>query len=353
MEYYDIEQDVAAYPEAWCYVVFSRRGPGKTYSALKGSYLNERTIAYTRRIKGDIQMITHEFNGKSMSPYEPIMRDNPDIRVKSEFWNDEGMAVFYHVNEAGEAVGKPITYVLAISNISKYRSFDLSECEWFVVDEFMPLVGQKRIKGEGGGVLDLYMTINRDREARGLDPLKLILFSNTDKISGPLMDTLEIVDDLAEMIYHGDSIRYLEKRGILLHHLTEDKYQFTDENRTAIEKGMAGTAWARAALGGEFAFTDFSNVRKIKPKNYKPIWCFIWHRKQYMVLLNYESAKYHIKEGKVKGVPLYDLSKENDQKRFFLEVVIDIRNECIDNRVTFESYSLYDLIMNYKNFFEV
>ena len=79
----------------------------------------------------------------------------------------------------------------------------------------------------------------------------------------------------------------------------------------------------------------------------------IHNRKQYMVLLNYESAKYHIKEGKAKGVPLYDLSKENDQKRFFLEVVIDIRNECIDNRVTFESYSLYDLIMNHKNFFEV
>ena len=73
MEYYDIEQDVAAYPDAWCYVIFSRRGPGKTYSALKGSYLNDRTIAYTRRTKGDIQMITHEFNGKSMSPYEPIM----------------------------------------------------------------------------------------------------------------------------------------------------------------------------------------------------------------------------------------------------------------------------------------
>ena len=353
MAYYDVRDDLKAYPDAWCYVIFSRRGPGKSYSVCFGSHEDGKTMAYTRRTKGDVKMITKDLNGKSMSPYAPVMRDHPEIKVKAEYWDDESMAVFYDVNDAGETIGKPITYVLALSSISKYRSFDLSECDWFVVDEFMPLVGQKRIKGEGGGVLDLYMTIARDREARGKEPLKLILFSNTDKISGPLMDTLEIVDDLAEMIYHGDSIRYLEKRGILLHHLTEDKYQFTDENRMAIEKGMAGTAWARAALGGEFAFTDFSNVRKIKPKNYKPIWCFIWHRKQYMVLLNYESAKYHIKEGKAKGVPLYDLSKENDQKRFFLEVVIDIRNECIDNRVTFESYSLYDLIMNYKNFFEV
>ena len=353
MEYYDIEQDVAAYPDAWCFVVFSRRGPGKTYGALYGSYINNRTIAYTRRTKGDLKMITHVMNGKTMSPYEPIMRDHPEIKITASYYDDEAIAAFYKTNDEGEAIGAPITYGLAIQQISKYRSIGLVDCEWFVVDEFMPLVGQKRIKGEGGGVLDLYMTISRDREERGLDPLKLILFSNTDKISGPLMDTLEIVDDVAEMVYHGEPVKYLEKRGILLHHLTEEKYRFSDDRRPAIERGMAGTAWARAALGGEFAFTDFSNVRKIKPKNYKPVWCFIWHRKQYVVLLNYESAKYHIKEGEVKGVPLYDLSKENDQKRFFLDVVIDIRNECIDNRVTFESYSLYDLIMNYKNFFEV
>ena len=353
MEYYDVLDDLAQFPDAWCYVVFSRRGPGKTYSALKGAHDLGLTIAYTRRTKGDVQMISHTFNGKSMSPYEPIMRDYPEIRVRSEFWNDEGMAVFYDENDEGEIIGKPITYVLAINNISKYRSFDLSDCAWLVVDEFMPLVGQKRIKGEGPGVLDLYMTIARDREARGLPPLKMILFSNTDKISGPLMDTLEIVDDLAEMIYHHEPVRYIENRGIVLHHLTEEKFRFSDSSRMAIEKGMAGTAWARAALGGEFSYTDFSNVRKINPKNYKPLWSFIWHRTHYVVLLNYESARYYIKQGNIKGVPSYDLSKENDQKRFFLEVIIDIRQECIDNRVTFESYSLYDLIMNYKNFYEV
>ena len=97
MEYYDVLDDLAQFPDAWCYVVFSRRGPGKTYSALKGAHDLGLTIAYTRRTKGDVQMISHTFNGKSMSPYEPIMRDHPEIRVRIRTDQHQAVATDAHV----------------------------------------------------------------------------------------------------------------------------------------------------------------------------------------------------------------------------------------------------------------
>ena len=47
----------------------------------------------------------------------------------------------------------------------------------------------------------------------------------------------------------------------------------------------------------------------------------------------------------------YDLNKENDQKRFWLENGIDLRCECINGNMLFDTYTMYDIIVNYKKFF--
>ena len=49
----------------------------------------------------------------------------------------------------------------------------------------------------------------------------------------------------------------------------------------------------------------------------------------------------------------YDLSLENDQKRFYEEVYFTLRDACINDRFKFKAYSMYDLIINYKKYFNV
>ena len=44
VKYYDIKHDLAAYPDAWCYLIWSKRGPGKTYSTLR--YCIENKILF-------------------------------------------------------------------------------------------------------------------------------------------------------------------------------------------------------------------------------------------------------------------------------------------------------------------
>ena len=35
IKYYDIRDDLNKYPDAWAYLIWSKRGPGKTYSTLR------------------------------------------------------------------------------------------------------------------------------------------------------------------------------------------------------------------------------------------------------------------------------------------------------------------------------
>ena len=49
----------------------------------------------------------------------------------------------------------------------------------------------------------------------------------------------------------------------------------------------------------------------------------------------------------------FDLDRENKQKLFYYMFVIDLRDACIEERFKFEKYSMYDLIINYRKFFDI
>ena len=40
MTYYDIRNDLKRFPDAWCYLIWSSRGPGKTYSTLRSFFVH-------------------------------------------------------------------------------------------------------------------------------------------------------------------------------------------------------------------------------------------------------------------------------------------------------------------------
>ena len=49
----------------------------------------------------------------------------------------------------------------------------------------------------------------------------------------------------------------------------------------------------------------------------------------------------------------YNLDRENEQKLFYYEHAIDLRDACIEERFKFEKYSMYDLLINYRKFFDI
>lgn len=348
--YYHFSEDLQKYPDAWCYIVWSHRGPGKTYSALWHAY-NNYPIIYMKRTTEDVNLITSEnAYGFDPSPYVPLNRDK-GINVKAKEI-EKGIGGFWNIDADGNPDGLPISYVLSLNAIKRFKGFDFSRCEWLLLDEFIPQVGEIVKRGEGEMLLDIYMTIARDRQKRGREPLKLVLFANAEEISTPITNTLEVVDIMADLNASGQNYYYDEERRIMLHHITREEYPMQESEKIGIYSAMKNTAWGAKAFDGEFSNNDFSNVVKKSIKGYKPFIHLHYKQNDYYIYIN-QQGEYYMCNSHASCMFDYDLNKENDRKLFFVEHGIHLKRECIEDKMKFQKYSMYDLIANYKKIFNV
>ena len=349
-KYYDILDDLTTYPGAWCYLVYSERGAGKTYSTLRRSVENKKPFLFMKRTIEDINMLCAK--GKKgasfdISPFKPLNRDFG--------WNikpykvEKGIAGFYHFNEEGEPFGAPLGYAGALTAAKDIKGFDMSEVDYMIFDEFIPKKYERINRNEGDALLDIYMTLRRDRLERGREDLKLICLANATQINNPTMQTLDVIDDAVGLEITGAEFKYLEERGILIHKIPARKSE--NEEKVGIEKAMEGTVWADMSFGGNFAYDDFTSVKHQRLKGYRPIVSYIYKKKQ--VYIYQKEGYFYATSAKSDKVPVFNLSRENEQKRFFNEYVIDLRNACIEDKMQFTDFTMYDLIVNYKKIFKI
>lgn len=349
-KYYFFPDDVRRWPDAWLYVVWSRRGPGKTYSFLRSLYEGGVKFAYMKRTIKDVALICTDKYGLDLSPFVPINRDT-GTNIQPRLIAD-GIGAFYdQTDEDGKPAGAPCSYVLALNAIKEIKGMELSDVDFMCLDEFIPQPGERVSRQEGELLLSIYMTLQRDRMKRGRPPLKLVLFSNADQISTPITNEIEIVDQMAQLQASGNTHLYDEDRQILLHHITTEEIPLQEEEMTGIFRAMAGTAWGRKAFFGDFAGNDFSSVGRTRLKGMRPVCSYSW--KNRTVYIYQGQGEVFACYSRHDGRKHYDLSKESDQKRFYYEHVIDLRSAHIEGKLKTEAYSIYDLIVNYKSFFKI
>lgn len=350
-EYYDIREDLRTYPGAWCYLVWSARGAGKTYSSLRYCKQGEHKFLFLKRTIEDVKLLCMSGRSKGVNfdinPFKPLNRDYG--------WNIQpvsiakGFAGFYHCNEEGKPAGDPIGYCAALSASKDIKGFDMSEVDIMIFDEFIAKKHERVSRNEGEQLLDIYMTIRRDRLVRGKEDLKLICLANATNINNPVFIVLDVVNDAVQMEASNNELFYNRSRQILMHRLPS--IEAPDEEKTGIELAMSGTAWAEMAFSGNFAYDDFTSVRHNRLKGYRP-WCAYTYKKK-TVYIYEKNGHYYATNAKAHIDHVYNLERENEQKKFWYDYVIDLRDECIEDRMLFEEYTMYDLIVNYKKIFEI
>ena len=348
-KYYDIRDDLKAYPDAWCYLVWSKRGPGKTYSSLRMCIEDKKKFVFMKRTIVDVDMLCASGRRTDVnfdiSPFVPLNRDfGWDIKPVKVF---KGIAGFYHCNEEGKPSGDPVGYACALSAAKDVKGFDLSECDFMIFDEFIPKRHERINRQEGDQLMDIYMTVSRDRVQRGRGELKLLCLANATSVNNPTFSILNVVDTAVEMDVLNQE--YHLERGIMMHKIPA--LDVPDEEKTGIEKAMAGTAWADMAFGGHFAYDDFTSVSHKRLKGFHPI-CSYTYKKE-TVYIYEKDGQYYATNAKASGVKNYNLHRENEQKKFFYDYIVDFRDETIEDNFTFQKYSMYDLIINYKKIFEL
>ncbi len=350
--YYDIKDDLQEYPEAWCYLIWSKRGPGKTYSTLRYMVEHGCKFVFLKRTIEDIKMLCATGSRKGIdfdiSPFVPLNRDFG--------WNIhpvhilKGIAGFYRFDDEGKPAGDPLGYCAALSAAKDIKGFDMSEADYLIFDEFIPKKHERLNRNEGEQMLDIYMTIRRDRLLRGRSELKLICLANATSVSNPVFITLDVVDQAVSMDVRNEEYNFIQDRRILMHNLPSDKYTVETE-RSGIELAMSGTEWAEMAFGGHFAYDDFSSVRHQRMKGYSPLCSYTY--KQKTVYIYCKDGYYYASRSPAKVKYQYNLSRENEQKKFWYDFVSDLRDETIEDRFVFEDFTMYDLIVNYRKIFDL
>lgn len=355
--YYDIADDLKDYPDAWCYVIIGGRNTGKTYGALMDCLKNNKQHVFIKRCNNDVNMLCagNHLGEKAagyevdLSPYKSINRDTGE-NIKA-FKIDEGLGSFYRTDDEGGAAGAPLGYLLSLAAIHKFKGFDMSTAEELIFDEFIPQPWERVNRKEGEQVMELYKTVARDRTLRGKEELKLICLANAVNVFNYTCEILEITDIIADMTIRHKETMYLDNRGIFIRILQTSEEMMRAEERTGIYKAMKDTAWGHMAFSNEFAYNDFTNVGKMALKGFKPMVQLKYKNKCFYIYLS-ESKGYYMCSSRNECPVSYDLNTDTGQIAFYYDYAIDLRNECVDGRMQFEKYSMYDMIINYKKRFK-
>lgn len=355
--YYDIQNDLAAYPEAWAYLVWSGRNTGKTYSTLSYMLDTGARFVFLKRTKEDVNLIlsgsgkigtkTSEY-GADMSPFKAINRDR-GTNIKPFNIYRGYIGGFWSCDGENKPVGDPIGYIIPLSCISKVKGFDLSDCDYLIFDEFIPSPWERVDRQEGKQLLDLYITISRDREHKGLPPLKLICLANPTDVNCPVFQELELADAAAEMSLKKEEYKML--RGCLLHNIQMPEAFKEAEEKTAAIAAMSGTAWHDMTTGEGFAYNDMRMIGRQSLKGYKCRAC-IYYRNYTWYMYQKEEKWYLCRSrGIYPRECFYNLNTDQDARRFFIEWQIPIKIEYINGNVRFEAYTMFDVIINFRKFF--
>ena len=249
MEWYDIRQRAAKLRPVS--IVIGGRGIGKTYSALSFMMETGRKFLYLRNTDKQMSLCASAFG----NPFKKVAGDQGrDVAMKPA-------GEIYVVKEGEDVIG----YGAALSTFENLRGVDLSDVEYVVFDEFIE--NRKLSFKQGPAFLNLYETINRNRELEGRPPLICILLSNAQRLSNPILAELGLIPVIENMIRTGDRLRITKEYYI---ELPESSVSAAKES-TALYRLAAGSRYADEALRNEFANDSFFNVGKKPLQEFRPV----------------------------------------------------------------------------------
>lgn len=254
--------------EAVFIFIYGGRGTGKTYGALKEMIEGDHHFIYMRRLQAQTDIVKKD----SMQPYKTL-NDDMDWTIKP-FPVNKYISAFYEsdVNEDGKEIpiGEQKGILTSLSTFSNLRGVDGSDIDTIILDEFIPELNERPIKGEADALFNAYETINRNRELNGKVPVKLLCLANSNRIDNPLFMELNLVRKAEKIRKDGNEYYYDRKRKMLLIDLYKSKIS-EEKSDTALYQLTKGTEFYEMAIRNSFINEERGRIETRPIKEYRPI----------------------------------------------------------------------------------
>ena len=245
-----------------------QRGCGKTYGYIKWLIENNKKWIYVRRTEKQINFQA-----------DPILSSLiPNVRDMGINWSIRSLAKGQVKQWWDVDNDKEICLCCALSTFNGMRGASFIDYDYILFDEFIKSPEEKPLKNEGDAIIQMYETINRNRELYDPDtnpnpkePVKLICIGNAFDIANDAFLQFNIID-LAERLAKEDNKDEIDARDDKL--IIYNKYspKAKDKEDTSIYKNVDGSI-IDLNLKNKFILNDFTYVGKIKRLiEYRCIW---------------------------------------------------------------------------------
>lgn len=243
------------------------RGTGKTYGALRTVIKYNMKVLYLRRTQVQVDIIKKP----EMNPFK-VLNTKEGFQVYmfklskynsligDGFYDEEGKLKLCVNGERG--------YTAALSTFASMRGADFSDVDIIVYDEFIPELTAAAIRGEYEALINIYETVNRNRELEGKRPTILLCLSNSTSAANPIYMGAHITT-LAYKMRATNRVKHVDvNRGFTLYTLTETEIG-SKKRATALYK-FAGKEYIEHSIENKFTYDNPANVVSRNIKEFNP-----------------------------------------------------------------------------------
>lgn len=332
--FYDIRKDCKS--DMPFKIIIGPRGCGKTYSVL--DYMQEVSsesskFIYMRRDGTEIDSCASDYG----NPFKSLNLDKGYSISPFQISKFNGFGI------GNDITAECIGYGVALSTFASMRSQDFSDVDRIFFEEFIPEKHKRKIKGEGQALLNVYETINRNRELKGEKPVEMIMCANGIDLANPILLELGATSLIAKMLANKQRRLTVPEKQLYIEIIPRTKVSEAKE-QTALYK-LANKDFIVDALDTTFRGADLQFVRKgVNLRSYKTEFSY----GNYVVFSNKEH--FYIAESKV---PCKIAIPERELQRFKAvfgpryRILRGMGNIYFDDYVTltlFDAYLDYEVI---------
>lgn len=295
-------------------ILIGARGIGKTFGALKYCIDHNIKFLYLRRTQTQADIAGNPI-------YTPVKAITDDVYPERSGKN------LYILTEAEDHA--KLGYIAALTTFSNLRGFDASEIEWIIFDEFIPESSERALKNEGETFLNLYETVNRNRELKGKPAVNVLLMANSNQIASSILMQLQLVRPIAKMIKAGQSYWHDQERSVSVIYPVDSPIS-RKKSQTALYKLTGTGSYADMALSNIFADLDDPMIKSRPINEYKPLAAI-----GEICLYRHKSRQEYYVSAHVSGKPTqYTLSSADIAR--FRKTYLWLQAAIICNQVYFE-----------------
>lgn len=259
--YIDLWQLVKRSPYRY-FIFIGGRGIGKTYSILKGLLLdNSSKFIYMRNTDEELKLCMNE-------------EDNPFRDINHDFGTDfvisgQKKSPVIIDNEKGEVVG--LARALSVSGNVRGSSF--SDIDYLLFEEFISysVVKGAYDKKKANLFFNMIETINRNRENKGKEGIKVILLANAQTLDDDIIRTLRIGDVFYSMIQNNEHYREIPERDLFISWLASSQKFVDMKSRQSLYRLTKGTNFYEMAINNQFTMDYFGDVKKVSYTELEPV----------------------------------------------------------------------------------